>query len=492
MNISKYDIILQCYDESCLIIREALSVDPKTRLNSTDFCNHLLELLDKSSISQSKKPKIIAVQVPIIEDCNQEASKVTITTRQRISSGLHYFNIYDKNGYDFTSEYSRIYFGKLDQENIYQDTLIICQRAIYVAFPNMNQELLKQSAEKIINVFSKDLIKLETRLKSSLSEIFIDFKSKTILDSESIQLGDIYISKQHDRSNLSCWLKVQSSLKVFDTSDRRSSQRQIDDKESFKIEFFHYFEMSSDCEDDNTSTGDDSPIFNDCEVILLYWKDLLVKSNKFESTIENTKVNHSIKMDIRNRHSLSNPMSDISTHQKQSEIFGWGTNCCDSLGFPSTGDIFSPLNIYLPLPITLDPIKMIACGPRHTLILTTNGFIFSVGDNSEGALGVGDIYSRSNFCPVLMNSHHQLAKNDSKDNSSFVFTKISAGGGELGSHSMAIDSVGQLYGWGSQFAAGVGLSSASKLNVYPAKVLIPLTRTKGDENNEVSVSDFYK
>jgi hypothetical protein len=45
---------------------------------------------------------------------------------------------------------------------------------------------------------------------------------------------------------------------------------------------------------------------------------------------------------------------------------------------------------------------MIACSPKHTLVLSFLGTMFSSGENSEGALGVGDVKSRTNLTRIFM------------------------------------------------------------------------------------------
>ena len=51
-------------------------------------------------------------------------------------------------------------------------------------------------------------------------------------------------------------------------------------------------------------------------------------------------------------------------------------------------------SVPLPISICSQRVKLVACSSRHTLILTRKGQIYACGDNSEGALGVGDLQPR--------------------------------------------------------------------------------------------------
>ena len=56
-------------------------------------------------------------------------------------------------------------------------------------------------------------------------------------------------------------------------------------------------------------------------------------------------------------------------------------------------DLFFPSSFFFPLFITFR-IRMIACSAVHTLAVSLAGDVFAFGQNTEGALGVGDIRSR--------------------------------------------------------------------------------------------------
>ena len=101
------------------------------------------------------------------------------------------------------------------------------------------------------------------------------------------------------------------------------------------------------------------------------------------------------------------------------DLLGWGQNTAHNLGFgplydddddpydnnnnkskDKKGDARNDEHAVMPLSIPMHPlmmmerVKMIACSPKHTLLLSFHGSLFSCGENSEGALGLGDLYSR--------------------------------------------------------------------------------------------------
>ena len=103
------------------------------------------------------------------------------------------------------------------------------------------------------------------------------------------------------------------------------------------------------------------------------------------------------------------------------ELYGWGFDSGQSLGLgayagrrkvpesakeakegPSAAEqdaqlremVHGPRRIPLDRVIAAERVKMLACSSNHTLLLTCLGSVFACGDNSEGALGTGDLISR--------------------------------------------------------------------------------------------------
>lgn len=92
-------------------------------------------------------------------------------------------------------------------------------------------------------------------------------------------------------------------------------------------------------------------------------------------------------------------------------------------------------------PLTMPmPIKEIACGKEHVLLLSNFGTIFSYGSGSRGQLGLGSIENQEK--PMLIEALDGLE-----------IKTISAGGW----HSAAISSSGDLYMWGWNESGQLGL-----------------------------------
>ena len=150
-----------------------------------------------------------------------------------------------------------------------------------------------------------------------------------------------------------------------------------------------------------------------------------------------------------------------------SELVGWGYNADYSLGLgkqvsldseyrgvgarTESDDIHRPRPVSLPSSLTLERIATIACSPRHTLVLSCMGNIYVCGENSEGALGLGNLSSKDKLTLLQWPEDPE-----DLDRAPPKIVKISAGSGSIGSHSMCIDSDGMLYGWGVPQAVGHG------------------------------------
>mmetsp|Transcript_31050 Transcript_31050/g.30502 ORF Transcript_31050/g.30502 Transcript_31050/m.30502 type:complete len:110 (+) Transcript_31050:211-540(+) len=91
-------------------------------------------------------------------------------------------------------------------------------------------------------------------------------------------------------------------------------------------------------------------------------------------------------------------------------------------------------------------VASIACGSTHTHILSKDGFLYSTGSNKEGKLGLGLAYSELPFsiCPRLVESLTNVSS-------------VACGS----DHSLACDSQGRVYGWGSAEWGAIGMRLSS-------------------------------
>lgn len=156
------------------------------------------------------------------------------------------------------------------------------------------------------------------------------------------------------------------------------------------------------------------------------------------------------------------------------ELLGWGHNTYSCLGVEGN-DIIEPKYIPMSPSIPLERISMIACSPNHTILLTKIGNMYACGENSEGALGLGDVISRIEF--TLIPFVHPI---NTKDIDPPKIVKVSAGSGSIGSHSVALDSNGRLYAWGVAYSCGL---STSKPKLTPTLVTLPIS---GNYDNNIN------
>lgn len=78
---------------------------------------------------------------------------------------------------------------------------------------------------------------------------------------------------------------------------------------------------------------------------------------------------------------------------KDGSVFSFGSNSYSQLGLniPDEGD-YPPTKI-----INLPTIKMVSAGLNFSLFLSIDGFVYSVGNNTNGQLGLGNEYHQDNI-----------------------------------------------------------------------------------------------
>jgi len=132
-------------------------------------------------------------------------------------------------------------------------------------------------------------------------------------------------------------------------------------------------------------------------------------------------------------------------------VFAWGRGDQGQLGTSSgTDDRDQPTAVYVSGELANEAVIAIAAGTHHSLALTASGRILAWGSDSEGQLGNGSFGASPT--PVAVEMTGVLA-------GQFV-TSIAAGG----KHSMALDSGGAVYAWGSNAEGQVGNDSSSNVH----------------------------
>jgi len=89
----------------------------------------------------------------------------------------------------------------------------------------------------------------------------------------------------------------------------------------------------------------------------------------------------------------------------------------------------------------IPPVKSVSCGGGHAVILDQEGFVWSVGWNGSGELGIGNRFSQNK--PIKINNLTSISE-------------ISSGS----DHTMALDSDGQVWSFGYNYYGQLGHGSS--------------------------------
>jgi len=120
-----------------------------------------------------------------------------------------------------------------------------------------------------------------------------------------------------------------------------------------------------------------------------------------------------------------------SENEGYTEILVWGTDTCGQLGLGNEND---RLCYCVPKVCTFNVvIRKVACGEEHSAFITNNGWIYTMGSNSNGKLGIGDKLMRNSSIPCLVETLSQYNAVD-----------IACGFG----HTVAIIDDGRAFAWG--------------------------------------------
>ncbi len=147
------------------------------------------------------------------------------------------------------------------------------------------------------------------------------------------------------------------------------------------------------------------------------------------------------------------------------QLYAFGTNYSGQLGNTTNLGTGKPNSTptLVSLPGASGPVREIAAGYNHSLALTSSGQLYTFGANSAGQLGNTILGTEvPNPTPTLI----------SLPGASGPVSKIAAGG----SHSLALTSSGELYGFGNNQSGELGITTnagTSKPNPMPTLISLP-------------------
>jgi alpha-tubulin suppressor-like RCC1 family protein len=139
---------------------------------------------------------------------------------------------------------------------------------------------------------------------------------------------------------------------------------------------------------------------------------------------------------------------------KHSRLYTWGNNETGQLGRGNVTNAEAHPSA-IPLAGTPSEWRMVSAGNFHSFAIDMQEQLWTWGNNESGQLGLGHNMNQSTPQPVLV------------DNKPFRCAKVSAGG----THSLAIDSQGQPWAWGSNMYGQLGLGHTNS-QATPQPVLV--------------------
>lgn len=360
------------------------------------------------------------------------------------------------SGYSFSSEYLYVYKGIFRSVRAYEDLVGVTQKAIRSIDPSLDSE---QEA-----LFANYLV----RKAAWTSQYFIDLVQKAVLEKTACECT---AHKRFDFDFVRIYLgryagQLVATIRLENTVYFKDKDLSTEELQYFCVAYFNVpleTQLVQRFEDTVLSRASDRRQYLEIEEALAGPASsvrLFIVPPVAESLLDTSAFPEegaaAEGFSLEEAEVLWAQYSAPSEHFRGGgtggDLVGWGLDSYSVLGLQKAKPTADPENDLLPSPhavplprsLALERVSMIACSARHTLLLTTLGSMYACGDNSEGALGLGDLIPRTTFTPVDWPAEKPKPR------------FIAVGAGVLGCHSMAIDGSGSLYGWGLSKAVGLG------------------------------------
>lgn len=157
------------------------------------------------------------------------------------------------------------------------------------------------------------------------------------------------------------------------------------------------------------------------------------------------------------------------------QVYAWGNNNVGELGDGTVMPSPSPVGPVAGL-LASEIVAHISAGNMFSLAITSNGKIYSWGDNSAGELGNGTNIPFS-IVPVAVDTSGVLANR--------MIAEVSAGKGDR--FALALDTMGQMYGWGDNSNGEFGNGTTTNSNV-PVPIYIDIVSIQGSAGGNFSLA----
>ena len=145
------------------------------------------------------------------------------------------------------------------------------------------------------------------------------------------------------------------------------------------------------------------------------------------------------------------------------EIYVWGRGDVNQLGIPMQELVKDHLGYFAPVPLRIDyfngkAVTGLACGEAHTLVIDSQGGIYSFGWAEDGQLGLPSVWIKDNYMSftnkkIVYLNHKRIVK-------------VSAGA----LFSVALTDNGEIFSWGNGELGQLGLGNTVKLIEFPSVV----------------------
>ena len=168
-------------------------------------------------------------------------------------------------------------------------------------------------------------------------------------------------------------------------------------------------------------------------------------------------------------------------------VYSWGANKYGQLGDGTTTDRLTPVQI--PKPTGVNRFTQVSAGKAFSLALDDQGHVWAWGLNSSGQLGNNTI--ATNGSSAYSSSPIRVQAPSGMTATSFSLTGISAGI----THVLAVDGQGRAWGWGSNEFGKLGISSGTVamtgITTRPVQVATPQGETTEFRYAQVSAGGSH-
>ena len=163
---------------------------------------------------------------------------------------------------------------------------------------------------------------------------------------------------------------------------------------------------------------------------------------------------------------LTSSWGDAGALLSNDTYYNWGYNVAGQLGNGTTADSAVPVKVELPAAVRQVFQGGSGATNGQTIVILTNGSVWSWGTNTKGQLGDGNTVSSD--VPLRV-----------KVPKGVTFVKVNSGGYAC----YAIDSSGRLWAWGGNQNGQLGTGTGTRFETYPVDVGIRLTQVSSTASN---------